>query len=57
MDDPGALSVGPECAGPDPGPAGHSRGRRRATVIEANLAPGYLDPLGVAAAAPGAAAE
>jgi len=43
--DPGRiLHVGPESAGADPGPAGYAKGGTRATVTDANLVLGYLDP-------------
>jgi len=43
--DPGRiLHVGPESAGADPGPAGYANGGTRATVTDANLVLGYLDP-------------
>ena len=43
--DPGRiLHVGPESAGADPGPAGYAKGGMRATVTDANLVLGYLDP-------------
>jgi N-methylhydantoinase A/oxoprolinase/acetone carboxylase beta subunit len=40
----GLLRVGPESAGADPGPACYARGGRDATVTDANLVLGYLDP-------------
>ena len=39
----GALRVGPESAGADPGPACYGRGGERPTVTDANLLLGYLD--------------
>ena len=42
--DHGALLVGPDSAGADPGPACYGRGGDRATVSDANLALGYMDP-------------
>ncbi len=42
--DHGALVVGPESAGADPGPACYARGGDRPTVSDANLVLGYLDP-------------
>jgi N-methylhydantoinase A len=42
VDDGGALRVGPESAGADPGPACYGRGER-ATVTDANVALGRLD--------------
>jgi N-methylhydantoinase A len=40
--DHGALCVGPESAGADPGPASYGRGGTQATVTDANLLLGYL---------------
>src|SRR3954471_11358972 len=40
----GALRVGPQSAGADPGPACYGRGGTRPTVTDANLLLGYLDP-------------
>jgi N-methylhydantoinase A len=40
----GALRVGPQSAGADPGPACYGRGGTAATVTDANLVLGYLDP-------------
>jgi N-methylhydantoinase A len=40
----GALTVGPESAGALPGPACYGRGGDQATVTDANLVLGYLDP-------------
>ena len=42
--DQGALVVGPESAGADPGPACYARGGDRPTVSDANLVLGYMDP-------------
>ena len=42
--DQGALVVGPESAGADPGPACYARGGGRPTVSDANLVLGYMDP-------------
>ncbi|MFB6131422.1 MAG: hydantoinase/oxoprolinase family protein [Salinigranum sp.] len=42
VDDGGALRVGPESAGSEPGPACYGRGGTRATVTDANLVLGYL---------------
>ncbi len=42
--DHGALRVGPDSAGADPGPACYGRGGDRPTVSDANLVLGYLDP-------------
>jgi 5-oxoprolinase (ATP-hydrolysing) len=40
----GLLKVGPHSAGADPGPACYGRGGTNATVTDANLLLGYLDP-------------
>ena len=40
----GLLKVGPESAGADPGPACYGRGGREATVTDASVVLGYLDP-------------
>jgi N-methylhydantoinase A len=39
----GALRVGPQSAGAEPGPAAYGRGGREPTVTDANLLLGYLD--------------
>ena len=44
IDPGGALSVGPESAGADPGPVCYGRGNSTPTVTDANLALGYLNP-------------
>lgn len=44
VDAGGILNVGPESAGAVPGPACYGRGGTRATVTDANLVLGYLDP-------------
>lgn len=44
VDAGGALRVGPQSAGADPGPAAYSRGGTQATVSDANLVLGRLDP-------------
>ena len=44
IDDLGLLRIGPQSAGADPGPACYGRGGTRATVTDANLVFGYLDP-------------
>lgn len=44
IDRAGLLAVGPESAGADPGPACYGRGGTAATVTDANLVLGYLDP-------------
>jgi N-methylhydantoinase A len=40
----GALRVGPQSAGAEPGPACYGRGGDQPTVTDANLLLGYLDP-------------
>jgi N-methylhydantoinase A len=42
VDDGGALRVGPESAGADPGPACYGNGGARPTVTDANLVLGYI---------------
>ena len=42
--DHGALVVGPESVGADPGPACYARGGSRPTVSDANLVLGYMAP-------------
>ncbi len=42
LDEGGALRVGPESAGAEPGPASYGRGGTRATVTDANLLLGRL---------------
>ncbi|HXP03737.1 MAG TPA: hydantoinase/oxoprolinase family protein [Stellaceae bacterium] len=44
LDDAGALRVGPQSAGSEPGPACYGRGGSEATVTDASLVLGYLDP-------------
>ncbi|MBV8616114.1 MAG: hydantoinase/oxoprolinase family protein [Acetobacteraceae bacterium] len=44
IDAAGMLRVGPESAGADPGPACYGQGGARATVTDANLVLGLLDP-------------
>ncbi|MBT5266810.1 MAG: hydantoinase/oxoprolinase family protein, partial [Rhodospirillaceae bacterium] len=60
VDAGGMLQVGPESAGADPGPACYGRGGQAATVTDASLALGFLDPanfLGGAAQLDKAAAD
>jgi len=45
IDSGGALNVGPPSAGAQPGPACYGRGGSEATVTDANLVLGRLDPL------------
>ncbi|MBV9015602.1 MAG: hydantoinase/oxoprolinase family protein [Alphaproteobacteria bacterium] len=44
LDVAGALKVGPMSAGADPGPAGYGRGGEHATITDANLLLGRLNP-------------
>ena len=44
VDEVGLLKVGPHSAGADPGPACYGKGGTAATVTDANLLLGYLDP-------------
>jgi N-methylhydantoinase A len=44
IDGAGGLRVGPVSAGADPGPACYARGGEQATVTDANLVLGYLNP-------------
>ena len=44
LDAAGGLRVGPQSAGSDPGPAAYGRGGNDATVTDASLVLGYLDP-------------
>jgi N-methylhydantoinase A len=44
MDGAGGLRVGPQSAGSEPGPACYGRGGREATVTDASIVLGYLDP-------------
>jgi N-methylhydantoinase A len=43
----GALKVGPESAGAEPGPAAYDRGGARPTVTDANVVLGRLPPVGL----------
>lgn len=43
-DEGGALRVGPQSAGADPGPAGYGRGGSRPTVTDANIVLGRIAP-------------
>jgi N-methylhydantoinase A len=45
IDPGGALRVGPESAGAEPGPVCYGRGGARPTVTDADLVLGYLDPV------------
>lgn len=44
IDAGGALKVGPESAGSEPGPACYDRGGKRPTVTDASVVLGYLSP-------------
>ena len=44
IDAAGSLRVGPESAGSEPGPACYDRGGTRATVTDASVVLGYIDP-------------
>lgn len=44
IDDRGLVAVGPESAGAEPGPACYGRGGFEATVTDADLVLGYVDP-------------
>ena len=44
----GRISVGPESAGAEPGPAGYDRGGADATVTDADIVLGRIDPAGFA---------
>jgi len=44
VDEAGGLKVGPHSAGAEPGPACYARGGVQATVTDANLLLGYLNP-------------
>jgi N-methylhydantoinase A len=44
IDEVGALKVGPQSAGAEPGPICYGRGGREATITDANLVLGRLDP-------------
>ena len=44
VDGRGVIRVGPRSAGADPGPASYGRGGQSATLTDANVVLGYLDP-------------
>ena len=44
VDQGGALQVGPQSAGADPGPACYGQGGKEPTVTDANIILGYLNP-------------
>jgi N-methylhydantoinase A len=51
MDAGGSLRVGPQSSGAQPGPAGYGRGGTAATVTDANIVLGRIDPCGMLAGA------
>jgi N-methylhydantoinase A len=51
IDKGGGLRIGPESAGAEPGPACYGRGGTRATVTDASVILGYIDPAGFAGGA------
>src|SRR6266852_1900586 len=44
LDEAGSLKVGPESAGANPGPAAYGKGRKQATVTDANIVAGRINP-------------
>jgi len=44
VDEAGILKVGPESAGADPGPAAYGKGGSQATVTDANIVAGRINP-------------
>ncbi len=44
LDETGSLKVGPESAGANPGPAAYGKGGRQATVTDANIVAGRINP-------------
>ncbi|OLB45571.1 hypothetical protein AUI07_07465 [archaeon 13_2_20CM_2_53_6] len=44
IDETGGLKVGPESAGADPGPAAYGKAGRQATVTDANIVAGRINP-------------
>jgi len=44
IDETGSLKVGPDSAGAEPGPAAYGKGGRRATVTDANIVAGRINP-------------
>ncbi len=48
IDDGGALRVGPQSAGADPGPVCYDRGGQEPTVTDANVVLGYINPDAIA---------
>jgi N-methylhydantoinase A len=50
IDDGGALRVGPQSAGAEPGPVCYGRGGQEPTVTDANVVLGYMNPETIAGA-------
>jgi N-methylhydantoinase A len=48
VDQAGVLKVGPQSAGAEPGPAAYGRGGDAATITDANVALGYMNPSAIA---------
>src|SRR5437667_256492 len=48
IDDGGALRVGPQSAGAEPGPVCYARGGTKPTVTDANVVNGYMNPQAIA---------
>ena len=48
LDEGGALRVGPQSAGAVPGPASYGNGGTQATITDANLLLGYMNPTAIA---------
>ena len=48
LDDGGALRVGPQSAGAKPGPAAYGLGGAQATITDANVVLGYMNPKSIA---------
>ncbi|MEM7407802.1 MAG: hydantoinase/oxoprolinase family protein [Pseudomonadota bacterium] len=48
VDDGGALRVGPQSAGAEPGPAAYGRGGNCPTITDANVLLGYMSPHAIA---------
>src|SRR5712664_2340027 len=44
LDEAASLKVGPESAGADPGPAAYGKGGKQATVTDANIVAGRINP-------------
>jgi N-methylhydantoinase A len=48
VDEGGALRVGPHSAGAEPGPAAYGRGGAKATITDANILLGFMNPRAIA---------